>query len=181
MEPVKAKLFRPRNVEQVKSVKAEVKKQASFQDPVQLLVHHSIIHKDLLPIYARENGYLHVVAALPQLDSHFRDLISVRKKAIFNYDTTFNCGKYYVSILTFRHELLQNSSVIPLRFLFHENKSTFGHDLLFRNVLHTFPALKTSDVVLISDREASFKNMRKRYLPGATHIFCHLHIYRVRT
>ena len=63
MDPDVAILFEPRNVDQVKSVKATLKKDASFDDPVQLLVHHSILYKELLPIYARENGYLHVVAA----------------------------------------------------------------------------------------------------------------------
>ena len=181
MDPHEASLHKPRNIQQVKSVKSNIKREASFEDPVKLLMHHSILHKELLPIYARENGYLHTIATLPQLDKHFQHLIDSHKKIIFHYDTTFDCGKYFLSILAFRHECLQGSPVIPLKFLFHENKSTFGHELLFKHLVQAFPRLKTVQVVLVTDREMSFKNLRRRYLPSALHIFCHLHIYRVRS
>jgi len=41
---------------------------------------------------------------------------------LLSYDTTFQLGDFYVSVLCFRHTLFKEAPVIPAAFLVHERK-----------------------------------------------------------
>ena len=47
---------------------------------------------------------------------------------LFSYDTTFELGGYYVSVLCFRHTLLIVSPVIPVAFWVHKLKIEEPHN-----------------------------------------------------
>ena len=46
---------------------------------------------------------------------------------LLSYDTTFELGDFYVSVLCFRHTLFKESPVIPAAFLVHERKFEEHH------------------------------------------------------
>lgn len=106
----------PRNVNQFYAAKRSLKKESELEDPVGLLVYHSIIHKEYMPVYSRLNGILYAVAKMPEMDTHFRQVLAAEKNISLHYDTTFDCGPYFVSILLFRHPFLRGRPIVPLRF-----------------------------------------------------------------
>ena len=171
----------PRNYNQVRAFKRQMKIDSSLEDPEALLMYHSVIFPKYLPVYGRQDGLLYTVCKLPEMDSHFSQILNHCKNITLHYDTTFNCGKYYVSILLFRHPYLKDQNIIPLRILFHESKKSYGHELLFRNIARDIPHLNSSKVTLITDREPSFRKSTRRFLPKLHHVFCYIHIDKVFT
>jgi len=50
---------------------------------------------------------------------------------LLSYDTTFNLGDFYVSVLSFRHVLFKENPVIPAAFALHERKFQTVHEHFF--------------------------------------------------
>ena len=181
----KGKCLEPRNMKQLYYQMRKMKEESCYEDEETLLVYHSIMQKDYMPVYHRNMGNLTCLTRLPQLDHHFRQLLKQKCRICLNYDTTFRIGnkisgKRYASILTFRHPFLGGMPVVVLRYMFHDTKDEECHEILFRNLAESFPELVISPSVLITDREKSFKTERKRYFPVMAHIFCYLHIDGVK-
>ena len=59
-------------------------------------------------------------AILDELDTVL--LLQSPSPQLMSYDTMFQLGDFYVSVLTFRHTLFKESPVIPATFLVHERK-----------------------------------------------------------
>ena len=177
--PKKKQALRARNKPQVKYVKQMLKKEHSFEDEETLLVYHSILHKENLPWYTRKDGNLHCLSRIRQMDHHFNEVIRSTKRIVLSYDTTFELGPYFVSILVFRHPWLRGYPAIPLRFLWHETKTILGHDMTFSDLSSSFPRLHNMNTVIITDREAAFKKAREQHLENSQQFYCYLHIYRV--
>ena len=171
----------PRNIQQIRNAKARLKKLEFPEDQRALLEYHAIVHPQTLPDCRTYAGKKYAVCCLPEMDAHLKEVLKICGGVTLNYDTTFNVGKFYVSILTFRHPLFEEEPVIPLCFLFHEGKEEVGHSMLFKNRKITMPSLDQQQTVFISDREKSFKNVRARFFPKSQYAFCHLHILSVRT
>ena len=123
----------PRNAEQVRNAKARLKRLELPEDQRALLEYHAIVHPETLPDCRTYGGKKYAVCCLPQMDEHLKQIKKICGNVTFNYDTTFVCGQFYVSVLTFRHSILEQEPVIPLCFLFHEGKQEFGHSMLFKN------------------------------------------------
>ena len=47
---------------------------------------------------------------------------------LLSYDTTFQLGDFYVSVLSFKHVLFKENPVIPVAFMFHERKFQTVHE-----------------------------------------------------
>jgi len=169
----------PRNLEQVYSVKRKMMKLKTFEDDVSHMMYLAIVHSEYLPRYKRYDGALYASSRLPEMDHHFNQLLKSHESVVLHYDTTFNCGDFFVSMLVFRHPFLQGRPVLPLRFLFHDSKHATGHKMLFKELKLRFPMLEKRTVVLISDREQAFKDVAKKYFPKCYHLFCYIHLYRV--
>lgn len=90
---------------------------------------------------------------------------------LFHYDTTFNCGQFYVSTLSVRHDLMKHRNsrgemgsgepTVPVAFLVHQNRLKANHKELFETVnkvmdAHTRHEFSNTPKVLVSDAE--FKN-----------------------
>jgi hypothetical protein len=54
---------------------------------------------------------------------------------VLHYDTTFNIGHFYLSILIFKHPLFESKPVIPLAYLMHHTKKYEFHKTFFETVL----------------------------------------------
>ncbi len=57
----------------------------------------------------------------------------------FSYDTTFDLGDCYVSILVVRFVEFTNSPIIPVMFMIHEKKTKEAHQLFFQKITQFFP------------------------------------------
>lgn len=95
--------------------------------------------------------------------------LSAEAPVIFHYDTTFNCGRSYVSILSMRHPLLIHTDrnkykdgtgepTIPLAFMIHQTRVMETHQVFFHHVTQTFNnassnRFETLKKVLVTDQE----------------------------
>ena len=169
----------PRNVPQVQNAKARRKKLEFPEDQRTLLAYHAIVHPQTLPDCRTYHGKTYAVCCLPQMDQHVKQVFQICGNLTLNYDTTYQCGPFYVSILSFRHPLFDEEPVIPMTVLVHEGKGEVGHAMLFQNRKISLPQLDDHRTVFISDREASFKTVRGIFFPNSLFAFCHIHILKV--
>ena len=130
------------------------------------------IHPDLMCLFA-----------LPKLLDEFEKILkNIKEPILMHYDTTFNIGDFYVSMLVVRHPLLENTSnlctpAIPIAFLFHERKFTKTHKYFFEQLSESVPILKnTKNAVFITDREKAIIDAIKSSFPNNPLAFCHNHI-----
>lgn len=87
---------------------------------------------------------------------------------LFHYDTTYNCGQYYVSTLSMRHPLIKHRNargeqgtgepVIPIAHMIHQNRLQANHKEVFETVTkvldaQTRHAFSNTPKVLVSDAE----------------------------
>jgi len=66
----------------------------------------------------------------------FRDDLPTQQMAI---DTTYCCGDFYVTVLTFRQTEFEDCSTIPLAYMYHQRKLQEDHDFFWREVLKIIP------------------------------------------
>ena len=169
----------PRNPEQIRNAMAKQKRLEFPEDQRALLEYHAILYPKTLPDCRTYGGKKYAVCCLPQMDAHLKQMVKMCGSVTLHYDTTFDCGTFYVSVLAFRHPMLEEEPVIPLCFLFHEGKKELGHSMLFKNRKIAIPSLDNKKTIFISDREKSFKNVRARFFAKSQFAFCHLHILTV--
>lgn len=74
-----------------------------------------------------------VVCCLPQL-LDFVVRLCQSKPVLLSYDTTFNMGDFYLSILCVRMECFTSRPCIPLAFMLHDRKFQWMHDHFFTHV-----------------------------------------------
>jgi len=100
---------------------------------------------------------------------------------IFSYDTTFNLGERFVSVLVGRHVGLETCPVYPLSVLFHEyTDKKFTHGPFFKCISNDMEKLNTNKTVIVTDREGSIKAAIKECLPHANHLYCYIHLFKVQ-
>lgn len=93
-----------------------------------------------------------------------------------SYDTTFDMGDFYLSVLTYRQTEFEETPVIPLIFMIHEKKFESIHDFFFQRLTELVPELSSSShVVIVSDEETSIVNSIKKHLPDVPRFRCWLH------
>jgi len=62
---------------------------------------------------------------------------------LLSYDTTFNLGDFYVSVLSFRDVLFKENPVIPAAFILHEQKFQTVHEHFAASCHQPFQKLPT--------------------------------------
>ena len=71
------------------------------------------------------------------LDSLWQELKSLKEETKFvtlSYDSTFNLGDYFLSVLLLRHGAFKENPIIPLAFLLHQKKDKECHTTFFRTL-----------------------------------------------
>ena len=114
------------------------------------------------------------------------------KRLVMHYDTTFQYGDYYVTILSYRHPYIEkiksknsninDQAIVPLAVIFHHKKAQFVHktamDTVTRRLDEGHPEAKYSFTntpkVVISDREF----VGSELLTNATTLWCHIHLQK---
>ena len=83
-----------------------------------------------------------------------------------SYDTTFQLGDFYVSMLSFRHILFKEAEpVLLVCFLIHERMFQACHDQCFETCCKLIPSLHKCKKPTVIDEEHAFVNTVKSYLP----------------
>lgn len=108
----------------------------------------------------------------------FRSLLG-RKDLPTNYlcyDTTFELGDFYLSVLTFRQTEFLEKPVIPVMYMIHERK---WESFFFSQLAKLVPELSSESVrtnkVIATDEEAAIVNAIDKHLPGIAHFRCWIH------
>ena len=93
---------------------------------------------------------------------------------LLSYNTTFNFGEFYLSVLLFRTTCFTENPVIPALFMVHEHKLSSTHGRFVEILADKVPALNNSNCVLVTDGEASFDVLQERFVK-LNKVFCWNH------
>lgn len=107
--------------------------------------------------------------------NYFKSLCNSHPEKIqLFYDTTFNLGDFYISVLLYTHPLFHGNPVIPVAFIMHHLKTANIHRDFFNFIRSICPEIDGK--IIITDREAGIVQAIKLFLPKTTHFFCWNHI-----
>ena len=128
----------PRDIKQVRNIRSQVleKKRLSHDGLYNLhelalhitdFIHFIQTHPDLVCVCGQKSLFDEMDRVL-LVDSPGAQLLS--------YDTTFQVGEFYVSILSFKHVLFKENPVILVAFMFYERKFQAVHEHFFEVNCH---------------------------------------------
>lgn len=167
----------PRNIKQVYNAKQRLEKEQQHDDIFEMYLfakqHQNIIVKfDLVPDMI-------VVQLHPEMTKHVQSLTRNHSPIVLHYDTTFDVGPFFTSVLSLRHPLFKNEPVVPVAIMFHEVASQSSHELFFQ-IICEYMLPEAFSGVIVTDREKGITNAIGLHLPNARNIFCWNHLRRVR-
>ncbi len=119
-----------------------------------------------------------VIQVHPEMTRHVNSLIKSFNSLIFHYDTTFDVGTFYTSILSLRHPAFKKEPIIPVALMFHESTTEINHHTFFKSIEDHLEFNKCKPII-VTDREIGIRNAIKQELPGARNLFCWNHIRKV--
>jgi len=175
----------PRNVEQIRNTKKIQRNQARLSHDALYNLHE----------LAYDSNFIHRIVTYPDLSviCYNQDLVEVftnllsssadhdKPTVTVTYDTTFNLGDFYVSVLLFRETEFDPSPIVPLAFLIHERKLQATHDEFFSHMRKLCPQLDNAvNVVVITDSELAITNSIRKNFPNLATFLCWNHILQVR-
>ena len=100
---------------------------------------------------------------------------------LLSYDTTFQLGDFYISVLSFRHTLFKEAPTIPVAFLLHERKFEEHHKEMLNICIKLVRSLRTASYPIVTDEERAIVNAISEILPQAVQLWCWNHIFRDAT
>ena len=174
----------PRNVEQVRNAKKALKNKARLSRDALYNLHE----------FAYDSQFVHRIVTFPDLSvtcynptivDMFNGLLAFtsdcdKPTIILTYDTTFNLGDFYVSVLLFRHTDFDPSPIVPLAYLIHERKLQSTHDEFFQHIRTLCPQLdRAVNAVVITDSEAAITSSIKNNFPSLHTFLCWNHVIQV--
>ena len=115
-------------------------------------------------------------AMLQELDRVL--LVKSPSPQLLSYDTTFQLGDFYVSVLSFRHTLFKETPVIPAAFLIHERKFQPHHEEFLATCTKLAHSLRKCSYPVITDEERGIVNAITSTLPAAIRLRCWNHIFQ---
>ena len=140
-------ILQPRNSKQVENIRfKQLQSQRLSRDALYNLyemaidlpdpVHTIHTHPDLVCVLGRR-------AVLDEMDRVL--LHNAPSPQLLSYDTTFQLGDFYISVLCFRHTLFKEAPVIPAALLLHERKFQSHHVKLFSICHKLIKSLQSSN------------------------------------
>uniref|UniRef100_A0A1X7T231 SWIM-type domain-containing protein n=1 Tax=Amphimedon queenslandica TaxID=400682 RepID=A0A1X7T231_AMPQE len=173
----------PRNIEQVKNFR-------DTQSRSQRISHDALFNlyqlsfnlkfpdrrgeaKDFVSYLALHPRILVHLLPHPILES-LEQLVKIQNKpTLLHYDTAFNVGDYYLSILSFRHALFHEEPIIPCGFLIHSRRYQNDHKDFLEVITATIRPLQTKQINFVSDREFKFSSI----FPVGFQLHCWIHFH----
>ena len=113
-----------------------------------------------------------------QLNDVARSCTNPTKFSVLRVDPTFNFGKYYATVTTYRHLLLRNKNgVHPVRIgpvLVHNKKEAASYHELSATMIKLNPEIRHT-LAFGTDGEKALSDGLGWSFPGAQHLLCDLH------
>jgi len=109
---------------------------------------------------------------------HLNSLLSTRSLThtqLLSYDTTFNVGDFYISVLLFRAVCFHEKPVMPALFMLHERKLRSTHQKFVEILSDKVPAMNDSNCMLVTDGEVAFDVFEDKF-PKLNKVMCWNHI-----
>ena len=170
----------PRNTGQIRNVTKTVRKKNRIShdqlyNVIQLGYHLQDFLKELT-IFPD----LCCIVAVDDILNDFNKALIVKsdEPLLVSYDTTFDLGDFFVSVLVYKHVMFQRGNIIPVAFMIHDRRSGELHDRFFRTIKSLVPNLSKGTPVIVTDREPGIAKVLKNYLSNCKHVFCWNHIKR---
>ena len=96
-----------------------------------------------------------------------------------SYDTTFEMGDFYVSVLTYRQTEFEEMPVIPLIFMLHMDRLQTIHEIFFSRVAELIPQIAESkNVIIVTDAEKAITNAVFQTWPNIPMFRCWIHAWK---
>ena len=172
-------VLQPRNDKQVENIRTkQLQKHRISHDALYNLhemavdmpdfIHTIRTHPDLVCVCGQR-------ALLEELDRVL--LLNSPSAQLLSYDTTFQLGDFYVSILCFRHTLFKEAPVILAAFLVHERKFEEHHKELFCVCTKLVRSLNHTTCPMVTDEEVAIVNAVAQVIPQVPQLRCWNHIF----
>lgn len=123
----------------------------------------------LLSIHPRILLHLFATPLLHSLDMLLK--VSTAPPTL-HYDTLFNVGDYYLSMLCFRHGLFMGNPIVPVAFFVHSRRYHCDHIDFLSSITDTVSSLLVKQVNIVTDREFQFNSV----FPIGNQLFCWIHL-----
>jgi len=175
----------PRNVEQVRNTKKIQKNKSRLSHDALYNLHEFTYNSNFIHRIVTYPD-LSIICYNPSIVDVFTSLLcsstpSDKPTVTLTYDTTFNLGDFYVSVLLFRETDFDPSPIVPLAFLIHERKLQSTHDEFFHHMHLLCPQLdKAVNAVMITDNEAAITGSIATHFPNLATFLCWNHVLQVR-
>ena len=145
----------PRNTGQIRNVTKTVRKKNRIShdqlyNVIQLGYHLQDFLKELT-IFPD----LCCIVAVDDILNDFNKALIVKsdEPLLVSYDTTFDLGDFFVSVLVYKHAMFQRGNTIPVAFMIHDRRSGELHVRFFRTIKSLVPNLSKGTPVIVTDRE----------------------------
>lgn len=169
-----------RNLNQVKMAAKHMKAKRRIS--------HDQLYNSLQLAY-QIDGFVHGITVCPDLAIVFgsteiiqevNKLLKVKsdEPVLMSYDTTFELGDFYVSILVAKHILFRGGKTVPVTFMIHGRQSQHLHDSFWRKIKSLMQNIVDGRHVLVVDREIPFQNVVSDVLQNLKLVLCWNHIKR---
>lgn len=174
----------PRNSEQVKNAMKARRNAGRLSNDALYNLHE----------LAQDSDFVHKITTYPDLEvimydrriiATFKSLLSTSWTSDYpmqqiTYDTTFNLGDFYVSVLLFRETEFNENPVIPLAFYIHERKLLSTHEEFFRHMKAVIPEVdQAANVFMVTDSEAAITSAIQSNMPHLKTFLCWNHVIQV--
>ena len=149
----------PRDYEQVRNVRKQVLNDRKLTSDALANLHEVAYDIPNFVWLIQTYPDLIVVAGRNEILSEMNKLLQIGGKTkvqLLSYDTTFNFGDFYISVLLFRATCFVENPVIPAMFLVHERKLKSTHKIFVDILKEKIPFLSSSNAVLVTDGESAF-------------------------
>jgi hypothetical protein len=95
------------------------------------------------------------IVAVDDILNDFNKALIVKsdEPLLVSYDTTFDLGDFFVSVLVYKHAMFQRGNTIPVAFMIHDRRSGELHVRFFRTIKSLVPNLSKGTPVIVTDRE----------------------------
>jgi len=170
----------PRNTEQIRNVQKISRNSSRLTRDALFNLHEFAIDSNFVQ-HITTFPDLSIVLYNPSIIDIFKSTLSgnLRTQQL-SYDTTFNLGDFYVSVLLFRETSLVSSPVIPLAFLLHERKLRNTHEEFFRQIRAICPEINTaSNLIIVTDQELAITKAIRTCFPDVPMFLCWNHVLQV--
>ena len=124
-------------------------------------------------------GFIWTISTYPDLvvtcgSAFFTTNLPTASIVMLSYDTTFNLGDFYVSVLMAQTNAFSETPTFPIAFLIHERKFEATHVSFFTAIKKILPASFTP--IIVTDGEKAVINAIRNVFPSWTVISCWNHI-----